>query len=170
MRYPFHSDGKFPSDFMNSPNQPARQPEMGNAFQQQQFFPYDTNPFMNQQSANNDNKQFPWSSPQNTAQPFNMEHSFYGGFPFQSPNPYITQTPPSQQATPQQQPPWPMAPFQPGPFKPMKPGGIMGYFHDKDGQLNVDKVLSTVGHAASTFQQLTPMVKSLGSFFSAFRG
>lgn len=68
---------------------------------------------------------------------------------------------------PNQSPGWPtaMPPMQ----QPMKQGGVMGYFHDDKGQLDVDKMLSTVGHMASTFQQLTPVVKSLGSLFSAFR-
>ncbi len=45
------------------------------------------------------------------------------------------------------------------------PKGFMYYFQDKNGQLDLDKMLSTMGQMANTANQFSPLVKSLGSLF-----
>ncbi|MCT2534948.1 YppG family protein [Aquibacillus koreensis] len=49
------------------------------------------------------------------------------------------------------------------------PKGLMAYFQDKDGQLDIDKMLSTVGQLGNTYQQVSPIVKGLGSFVKGFK-
>lgn len=46
------------------------------------------------------------------------------------------------------------------------PKGFMHYFQDKNGQLDLDKMLSTMGQMANTANQFSPLVKSLGSLFT----
>lgn len=43
--------------------------------------------------------------------------------------------------------------------------GMIQYFQDKNGQLDIDKMLSTMGQVANTANQFSPLVKSLSSFF-----
>ncbi|MDY0395365.1 YppG family protein [Virgibacillus halophilus] len=120
---------------------------------------------------------YPEFPPYVSEQPYPGQQQSYQPYPQQTNDPapegtaYSTaypsdMTPFQQFDFPQQSPPWPT---QMNPQQPMKHGGVMGYFHDDNGQLDVDKMLSTVGHMANTFQQLTPVVKGLGSLFSAFR-
>lgn len=45
------------------------------------------------------------------------------------------------------------------------PNGLMQYFQDKNGQVDIDKMLSTMGQVANTANQFSPLVKSLGSLF-----
>lgn len=47
--------------------------------------------------------------------------------------------------------------------------GLMQYFQDKDGQMDLDKMLNTVGQVANTYQQVTPMIKGIGSFIKGFK-
>ncbi|MFB1051752.1 YppG family protein [Paraliobacillus sp. JSM ZJ581] len=47
--------------------------------------------------------------------------------------------------------------------------GFIQYFQDKDGQMDLDKMLSTVGQVANTYQQVTPMIKGIGSFLKGFK-
>jgi hypothetical protein len=42
-------------------------------------------------------------------------------------------------------------------------------FHDQNGQLNIDKVLTTVSQIANTYHQVSPIVKQFGSFMKIFR-
>ncbi|GIO27129.1 YppG family protein [Ornithinibacillus bavariensis] len=42
-------------------------------------------------------------------------------------------------------------------------------FHDQNGQLNLDKVLSTVSQLANTYHQVSPIVKQFGDFMKIFR-
>ncbi|MDC3413131.1 YppG family protein [Aquibacillus sp. 3ASR75-11] len=57
-------------------------------------------------------------------------------------------------------------PYQSAPFPQQgnMPKGFMNYFHDEDGQLDIDKMLSTFGKVADTVKQVSPMVKGLGTF------
>lgn len=43
--------------------------------------------------------------------------------------------------------------------------GLAQYFQDKNGQLDLDKMLSTMGQVANTANQFSPLVKSLSSLF-----
>ncbi|WP_102347137.1 YppG family protein [Bacillus sp. Marseille-P3661] len=43
---------------------------------------------------------------------------------------------------------------------------LMSYFQDKNGQLDLDKMLTTVGKVSTTFQQVSPLFKQLTSLFT----
>lgn len=43
--------------------------------------------------------------------------------------------------------------------------GVMGYFQDENGQFDFDKALSTAGQVGNTYQQFSPLIKGIGSFF-----
>lgn len=45
---------------------------------------------------------------------------------------------------------------------------FFSYFHDENGQVDLDKMFSTVGQLANTVQQITPVVKQVGSFMRYF--
>lgn len=47
--------------------------------------------------------------------------------------------------------------------------GLMQYFQDKNGQLDLDKMLSTMGQVANTANQFSPLVKSLSSVLTGFK-
>ncbi|MFS0562522.1 YppG family protein [Terribacillus sp. 179-K 1B1 HS] len=47
--------------------------------------------------------------------------------------------------------------------------GLASYFQDKNGQMDINKMMSTVGQMASTVQQVSPIVKSLGSFLKILK-
>lgn len=49
------------------------------------------------------------------------------------------------------------------------PNSLLNYFQDKDGQMDFDKMLATVGQVANTFQQVSPMVKQFGSIMKSFK-
>lgn len=49
------------------------------------------------------------------------------------------------------------------------PSGFLNYFQDKNGEVDFDKMLSTVGQVANTFQQISPMVKQFGSIMKTFK-
>lgn len=102
----------------------------------------------------------------------------------QMPNyPYhYNQFPPYTQMNQQPyQPTHPSMPFHQGPWQPpyqamqgtqgmgtqQKPPtkGVMGYFQNDEGKFDVDKVLNTAGQVANTYQQFSPIVKGIGSFF-----
>ncbi|WP_017473803.1 YppG family protein [Amphibacillus jilinensis] len=53
--------------------------------------------------------------------------------------------------------------------QPQSNKGVMGYFQNNEGQLDFDKVLNTAGQVANTYQQFTPIVKGIGSFFKGVR-
>ncbi|MFC4559910.1 YppG family protein [Virgibacillus kekensis] len=45
-----------------------------------------------------------------------------------------------------------------------KNSNLTYYFQNTEGELDINKMLSTVGQAASVVQQLTPLVKQFGFF------
>lgn len=47
--------------------------------------------------------------------------------------------------------------------------GVLGAFTDSNGQLDFDKMLSSIGQVASTYHQVSPIVKQLSSFVKMFR-
>ncbi|WP_062515719.1 YppG family protein [Halobacillus sp. KGW1] len=49
------------------------------------------------------------------------------------------------------------------------PKGVMGYFQNEEGQLDFDKMMSTTGQVVKTMQQVSPIVKGLGSFVKGFK-
>ncbi|HEY4601003.1 MAG TPA: YppG family protein [Cerasibacillus sp.] len=46
--------------------------------------------------------------------------------------------------------------------------GFLEYFYDGNGQLDIDKMLSTVGQVASIYHQVSPIIKQFGSFMKNF--
>ncbi|WP_249872711.1 YppG family protein [Oceanobacillus saliphilus] len=56
-----------------------------------------------------------------------------------------------------------------GPVGGPNAGGATSYFYNGNGQIDFDKVLSTVGQLASTYHQVTPIVKQFGSLIKNFR-
>lgn len=42
-------------------------------------------------------------------------------------------------------------------------------FQDKDGQIDLDKMLNTVGQMANTYQQVSPIIKGIGSFMKGIK-
>ncbi|GGM34271.1 hypothetical protein GCM10011351_20310 [Paraliobacillus quinghaiensis] len=47
--------------------------------------------------------------------------------------------------------------------------GFINYFQDKDGQIDLDKMLNTVGQVANTYQQVSPLIKGIGSFMKGIK-
>ncbi|WP_188456853.1 YppG family protein [Virgibacillus oceani] len=81
----------------------------------------------------------------------------------QNPPPYY-KTPFEQFAKPKQPSDW-YTYMQPNatPYPPPKSSGLVSYFQDKNGQMDLDKMFSTVGKLANTVQQVSPVVKQFGS-------
>ncbi|HLR62951.1 MAG TPA: YppG family protein [Lentibacillus sp.] len=50
----------------------------------------------------------------------------------------------------------------PSPHQP-KPNNPLYYFQDHNGELDLDKILSTAGQVADTVQQISPMIKQAGN-------
>ncbi|WP_407271768.1 YppG family protein [Radiobacillus sp. PE A8.2] len=110
-------------------------------------------------------------APQNfQQQPF--QQPFYSEQASQAQPTQVGATPYDHFAKPQQPAQWNNY-FQPNGQQSMgwnqKPNGIMNYFQDKEGQLDVDKMLGTVGQMANTVQQVSPLLKGLGSFMKGFK-
>ncbi|WP_226038162.1 YppG family protein [Aquibacillus saliphilus] len=57
----------------------------------------------------------------------------------------------------------------PGQSLNQPPKNLMSYFQDKNGQVDIDKMLNTVGQMANTYHQVSPIVKGIGSFMKGFR-
>jgi len=49
------------------------------------------------------------------------------------------------------------------------PKGVMNYFQNEDGQLDFDKMMSTTGQVVKTVQQVSPIVKGIGTFVKGFK-
>lgn len=62
----------------------------------------------------------------------------------------------------------PPQPFGP-PSRPPLTASMLQQFQDADGHIDFNKMLSTVGQLANTVQQVTPVIKQLGSFMNQFR-
>ncbi|HLR14399.1 MAG TPA: YppG family protein [Bacillota bacterium] len=50
-----------------------------------------------------------------------------------------------------------------------KSNSIMAHFYDENGQMDLQKMLSTVNQLANTFQQVTPVIQQLGSLVRFIR-
>ncbi|AIF45158.1 YppG family protein [Virgibacillus sp. SK37] len=84
------------------------------------------------------------------------------------------QSPFDMYAKPQQPPNWPSHMTGASPNMNSAPGmqqgnGLLHYFQDNEGQMDLDKMLSTVGQLANTYHQVSPIVKQFGSFIKNFR-
>src|SRR5690625_4705272 len=95
-------------------------------------------------------------------------HNYYPSIPQQQAQPFTYMQQPSRppigpyqpNVNPQQRPPFNGQPFT---------ANIMQQFQDADGQVDINKMLSTVGQLANTVQQVSPMIKQFGTFVSGFR-
>ncbi|SDK30851.1 YppG family protein [Sediminibacillus albus] len=67
--------------------------------------------------------------------------------------------------------PAPWAPHYPhgGPGGLQPVNGFIHYFQDKNGQVDIDKMLTTVGQMANTVQQVAPLFKGVGSFIKGIK-
>ncbi|WP_066187482.1 YppG family protein [Gracilibacillus timonensis] len=82
--------------------------------------------------------------------------------------------------------PLPMTPFQyyqkptiPNPYQGWQStntaasgkqsNAMLQYFQDKNGEMDFDKVFHTVNQLASTYQQVSPLVKNMGTWLKAFQ-
>lgn len=50
-----------------------------------------------------------------------------------------------------------------------QPNGILSQFQNTNGQIDVDKMLTTVGQLANTYHQVAPIIKQFSSFMKTFR-
>lgn len=79
----------------------------------------------------------------------------------------------TQQPHPSTQPnmPYQQGQWQP-PYQGMATGqksttkNVMGYFQNDEGKFDFDKVMNTAGQISNTYQQVSPLVKGIGSFFT----
>lgn len=128
----------------------------------------------------------PYSQPVNPTGPFH-QNPYQNPYQHQQQNPYsqmngpppLQQTPYEQFAKPQQPMFWDNSMQSNSNFNPQSnmnqqpnmnpPNGIINYFQDEDGQMDFDKMLSTVGQLASTYHQVSLIVKQVGSLIKIFR-
>lgn len=52
---------------------------------------------------------------------------------------------------------------------PKQPNSLLSQYQNTDGQLDVDKMLGTVGQLANTYHQVAPIVKQVSSLIKSFR-
>ncbi|GEN32311.1 hypothetical protein HNQ35_002657 [Cerasibacillus quisquiliarum] len=97
-----------------------------------------------------------------------------------NPSPYLDQSiqpPDYQQPAPFSPPNYyqqPETPINMTQMEQIQSGNsFLEYFYDANGQLDIDKMLSTVGQVANIYHQVSPIVKQFGAFmkhFTATRG
>lgn len=94
----------------------------------------------------------------------NAYHQEWHYPPIPQTHPAYFQTPFEQFSKPEQPANWP-ANMQANnaSLPPAKSNGLFSYFQNKDGQVDLDKMFSTVGQFANTVQQISPVVKQVGS-------
>lgn len=69
------------------------------------------------------------------------------------------------------QPPFPYM-HQQAAYPPARPpltASVLNQFQDGEGQIDFNKMLATVGQLANTVQQVTPVIKQMGSFIGYLR-
>ncbi len=80
------------------------------------------------------------------------------------------QTPFEMYAKPKQPMNWhPYGQSMGGSFNTPPKNNLLYYFQDNNGEMDLDKMLSTAGQIANTFQQVSPVVKQVGSIMKQFR-
>ncbi|HLR74313.1 MAG TPA: YppG family protein [Virgibacillus sp.] len=118
----------------------------------------------------------PYNPSVNTYSPFyhpaHEQPPNYSSMPYSGPRPPMT--PFDQFAKPAQPMNWPMqtqsqANPQMPPSYQQQPPGVLSQFQDSSGQIDINKMISTVGQLANTVQQVSPMIKQLGSFINSYR-
>lgn len=76
-------------------------------------------------------------------------------------------TPFEYYSKPIQPPIWPNDGQQNMPSQPSP--SFLAQYQDANGQMDVEKVLSTVGQFANTVQQISPVIQQVGSLIKTFR-
>ncbi|HLS07806.1 YppG family protein [Lentibacillus sp.] len=62
---------------------------------------------------------------------------------------------------------WQAYPYSAATFtQPPKPKNLLYYFQDQNGELDLDKMLSTAGQVANTVQKISPVVKQVGDLLN----
>jgi hypothetical protein len=103
--------------------------------------------------------------------PFNQQSNYPPGF-FANVAPPSAKQPPYPQQSQQQSTQQPMDWNQQQPTAnqlTQQQKGFISYFQDKDGQMDLDKMLNTASQVANTYQQFTPIVKGINSFFKGVK-
>lgn len=143
---------------------------------------------------NQTHSQQPWGQPymqQGQQQPYHQQTYIQGQQPNQQQNiPYgqtfsanqpgnTPNTPPKSPYEQFAKPPLPMNWYQQQSVQqqmpnqkqaaPQGPKNVMTYFQDENGQLDLDKMLSTVGQMVNTVNQVSPLVKGIGSFMKGIK-
>ncbi|HLR67323.1 YppG family protein [Virgibacillus alimentarius] len=59
--------------------------------------------------------------------------------------------------------------FDAGPNNMGTANSLIAYFQDENGQVDFDKMFSTVGQLANTVQQVSPLIKQFGSLIKSFK-
>lgn len=137
--YPYYS----PNDFMGYPEQEFynQMPPSPQPFQSYSYEPYQAAPYHSEPYQAQHN-QSPFQQLMKPTQPTNWPDFVPQGQPNQSFYP-----PPNQQPRP----------------------NFMSQFQGSDGQLDFNKMLSTVGQLANTVQQVTPVIQQVGSLMKSFK-
>lgn len=101
--------------------------------------------------------------------PFNQQPNYPSGF-FANVAPPSAKHPPYPQQSQQQNTPteWNQQQSN-GNQLTQQQKGFISYFQDKDGQMDLDKMLNTASQVANTYQQFTPIVKGINSFFKGVK-
>jgi hypothetical protein len=107
----------------------------------------------------------------------NFHNNIYSQQPFQQNypinSPKIQQTPYDYFQKPQQPLNWANQAATNPNFAQSPNGGpasnFKSYFQDEKGQVNLDKMLSTVGQIANTYHQVSPIIQQFGSIIKNFR-
>ena len=98
-----------------------------------------------------------WPNTPNFYQPTNYSAE-QQHFPVRQPTPYELYAKPAQ----------PMDWFQPQ-KQSASPADMVGSFTDNNGQVDFDKVLTSINQVASTYHQVSPIVKQLSSLIKIFK-
>lgn len=105
---------------------------------------------------------------------YNPYHPQYHNQQWNHPIPPSNPTPYQYYAKPSQPANWHTFSQQPTyngktSFNQQQTNGLFNYFQDKNGQMDFDKMLSTVGQVTNTVKQISPMVKQFGSIIKSFK-
>lgn len=117
----------------------------------------------------NDRTMFEQAFVHRQSPPFFHQQQSYTPHPTNFPQPHIT--PYELYAKPAQPLDW-MNGGQnpPGGNANQAQAGMTGTFTDSNGQVDFDKTIATISRLASTYHQVSPIVKQLSSLLRMFRG
>jgi len=133
--------------------------------------PYPYPSFYHQQPMHEEHPYYEHHIPQ---PPYYSQQAYYP-YPPQGSVPH-QKTPFEQFAKPKQPMNWyphQQQQYYPPPNKPnhhaQQVNNLKAYFQDSNGQVDFDKMFSTVGQLANTVQQVSPVIKQVGSLIKSFK-